>query len=254
MTRLLIAALFGLALPAVAAASDFQTGWEAYVNRQYGAALAALTASAEAGDPRAAQLLADMYAKGYGVAPNQGAAFQWRQRAALLGDAGAQWIVAMAYLNGTGVPKDAREAALWMEQAARQNHPNAQLELGLLYLDGYGVAKNAAEGMAWIRRAADQGLFDAQQVLANVYETGQGGVPKDAAASSRWATLAKQNQQAGEQINQSIMQQQNAIAVARSAYYAAPAYGYPWVYPSWGVGWGRYSGWNYGAGIGGVWR
>jgi len=251
MKRLLFAAVLGLSLPALAATSDFQTGLQAYLNRDYATARTALTASAEAGDPRSAQLLADMYATGRGVVANPGAAFQWRQRAALLGDAGAQFVVGMQYLNGGGVPKDSREAAVWLEKAARQRHPNAQLELGLMYLDGYGVVKDSTQGVAWIRRAADQGLFDAQQVLANVYDNGQAGIAPNPAAASHWAAIATQNQQTGQQINQSVVQQQNAIAIARSTYYYPSAY--PWVYPTWGAGWSRYGRWNYGVGIGGVW-
>ena len=42
------------------------------------------------------------------------------------------------------------------------------------------------------------------------------GLPQNAAAAAQWASLAQQNQQAGQQINQLIVQQQNAIAIARS--------------------------------------
>lgn len=249
MKRLLLAAVMLTSLSALAA-SDFQTGWQAYRARDYGKAFAALGASAEAGDPRAAQLLADMYASGRGVDANPGIAFQWRLRAAELGDPGAQYTVGMQYLQGSGVPRDANQAAYWLERAARQDHPNAALELGLLQLEGGG---DPARGLAWIRQAGDQGLLEAQQVLAGLYRNGQAGVPKDADAASRWEALAKQNAQTGQQINRSVMQQQDAIAIARTAYYYAPRYAYPWVSPWWGVGWGRYSGWNYGVGVGGWW-
>ena len=249
MKRLLLAAMLCLSFPALAA-SEFQTGWQAYRSREYATALAALTAAAEAGDARAAQLLADMYASGRGVVVNPGVARQWRQRAAELGDAGAQFTVGMQYLAGSGVPRDPNEAAYWLDRSARQNHPNAALELGLLQLEGQG---DPASGIAWIRQAADQGLFEAQQVLAGIYRQGQAGVPKDAAAASNWEAVAKQNAEAGQQLNRSIVEQQNAIAIVRNAYDYAPRYTYPWVYPTWGFGWGRYSGWNYGAGVGGVW-
>ncbi len=251
MKHLMFVAALLVACPSAFAASDFLTGLQAYRSGSYAAALTALTASAERGDPRAAQLLADMYAGGRGVAPNPGIAFQWRQRAALLGDPGAQFAVGMQYLNGDGVPRAPQEAALWLEKAALRNHPNAQFELGLLYLDGDGVAQDSARGVAWIREAADQGLFDAQQALAEVYRKGAQGLPQNAAAAAHWASLAQQNQQAGQQINQLIVQQQNAIAIARSTV-SAPV-PYPWVYPAWGFGWNRYGGWNYGVGVGGIW-
>ncbi len=252
MKRLLLAVVLCLSLSALAE-SQFQTGWQAYRNRDYGAALGALTASAEAGDARAAQLLADMYASGRGVIVNPGIALQWRLRAAELGDPGAQFAVGMRYLGGSGVPRDASQAAYWLERSARQNHPNAMLELGLLQLEGEGMGKDPTRGLAWIREAADQGLFDAQQVLANIYRQGQAGVPKDATAAASWEAVAKRNAEIGQQINQSVMQQQNAIAIARSTYSYAPGYAYPWISPTWGLGWGRYSGWNYGVGVGGVW-
>lgn len=249
MRSLLLAAAFCLSLPALAA-SEFQTGLQAYRNRDYSAALTAFTGSAEAGDARAAQMLADMYASGRGVIVNPGVGLQWRLRAAELGDPGAQFTVGMRYLQGSGVPRDPNQAAYWLEQAARQDHPNAALELGLLQLAGQG---DPARGVAWIRQAADQGLVEAQQVLAGVFRNGRAGVPKDANAASRWEAVAKQNAELGEQINRSVIQQQNAIAIARDAYYYAPRYAYPWIYPTWGFGWGRYSGWNYGVGVGGVW-
>jgi hypothetical protein len=252
MKRLPIAALLCLSLPAFAA-SDFQAGLQAYRNKDYGTAVAALSASAEAGDARAAQLLADMYASGRGVGVDPGVAFRWRQRAAEVGDPGAQFVIALQYLNGSGVPRNPGAAAFWLEKSAMQDHPNAALELGLMLLEGNGVTRNPPQGLTWIRRAADQGLFDAQQVLANVYQRGEAGVAKDADAASRWEGVAKQNAQVGRQINQSVMQQQDAIAVARNTYYYSPAYSYPWTYPTWGAGWGRYSGWNYGVGLGRVW-
>jgi hypothetical protein len=244
----LAAAALCFALP-VGAASEFQTGLRAYRNHDYPAAFAALGASAQAGDARAAQLLADMYAGGRGVAADPSLAFAWRLRAATLGDAGAQFTVGMQYLQGGGVARDRNQAAYWLDLAARQDHPNAALELGLLQLEGEG---DPARGLTWIERAASLGLFDAQQVLANLYRSGQAGVPRDAAAAARWETIAKQNAESGRAINQAVMQQQDAIAIARSAYAYAPGT-YPWVYPGWGVGWGRYSGWNYGVGIGGWW-
>jgi TPR repeat protein len=261
MKRLLLAAALSVSLTALAA-TEFQTGLQALRSRDYVKALTALTASAEAGDARAAQLIADMYASGRGVAANPGIALQWRLRAAELGDPGAQYIVGMQYLQGSGVPRDSNPAAYWLDRAARQNHPNAALELGLLQLAGHG---DPASGLAWIQQAARQGLFDAQQVLAGIYRSGQSGVPKDVAAAARWEAAAKQNAEVGQQINQAVMQQQNAIAIARSTYYYGPGYAYPWVYPTWGVGWGRYGGstpysgrsryggWNYGVGVGGVW-
>jgi TPR repeat protein len=247
MKRLLLAAALSVSLTALAA-TELQTGLQALRSRDYVKALTALTASAEAGDARAAQLIADMYASGRGVVANPGIALQWRLRAAELGDPGAQFTVGMQYLQGSGVPRDANQAAYWLEQAARQDHPNAALELGLMQLSG-----DPAAGLAWIRQAAEQGLFDAQQVLANLYRNGQPGVPKDAAAASQWETVAKQNAELGQQINQTVTQQQNAVAIARDAYRNAPRYAYPWVYPTWGFGWGRYSGWNYGVGVGRVW-
>ncbi len=248
MKRLLLAAALSVFSLTALAATEFQTGLQALRSRDYVKALTALAASAEAGNARAAQLIADMYASGRGVVANPGMALQWRLRAAELGDPGAQFTVGVQYLQGSGVPRDANQAAYWLEQAAQQDHPNAALELGLMQLSGA-----PATGLAWIRQAADQGLFEAQQVLAGIYRNGQAGVPKDADAASRWEALARQNAQTGREINQAVMQQQDAVAIARDAYRYAPRYAYPWAYPTWGFGWGRYSGWNYGVGVGGVW-
>ncbi|MDX1430931.1 MAG: hypothetical protein R3286_00650 [Gammaproteobacteria bacterium] len=128
-TRLGLAAVMILVLPAVAAA-DFQAGLAAY----------------ERGDLAAAE----------------------REFAALaeLGDAPAQYNLAMLYLKRT--PPDYRSARPWLRRAAEGGVAGAQYMLGVLAYHGVGARRDEQAALTWLERASAQGDADAQALIEEI--------------------------------------------------------------------------------------
>ena len=152
-------------------------------------ALAALRASAEAGDAEAQFILGGMYVTGVGVPQDAAEAVAWYRRAAEQGYARAQYNLGAMYDQGVGVPQDAAEAVAWYRRAAEQGDASAQSNLGAMYDQGVGVPQDAAEAVAWYRRAAEQGDARAQYNLGGMYRKGR-GVLQDAAEAHMWLTIA----------------------------------------------------------------
>src|SRR5690348_10344071 len=79
------------------------------------------------------------------------------------GDPQAQSILAEMHAAGEGTKQNFPEAlALWRKDA-NQNFPPAQYSLGLMYATGQGVKRDYAEAAKWIRYAADQNIAEAQK-------------------------------------------------------------------------------------------
>lgn len=119
------------------------------------------------------RLLGIAYAKGDGVAKNDGQAAEWYKKAAAKGDVNAELDLGVAYANGTGVPKDLARAITWWNKAAEKDEPNAQHNLGLMYQYGHGVPVNPAAAADWYYKAGitylkrgerDDALFEAQLI------------------------------------------------------------------------------------------
>jgi TPR repeat protein len=105
------------------------------------------------------------------------------------GDVVAQMRVAELYAKGEGVAKNPKEAAGWYQKAAEQGNGDAQLSLGKLYLSGKGIPKNSTEAAKWFKLAAEQGRADAQIQMARMHLAGA-GVPKDDVEACKWAIVA----------------------------------------------------------------
>src|SRR5689334_10857400 len=120
--RLVLVALWGLvtgfAMAGAAEAGPFEDGVSALKRFDTRGAVAALSAGAEAGDPRAQTALAELY------------------------------------LTGRGVPLSGLVAARWLRRAVAQNDADAQARLGALLLNGRGVRMNTGEGARLLRLAA----------------------------------------------------------------------------------------------------
>src|SRR5687768_7601769 len=76
----------------------------------HGDAVADLTTKAETGDIPAQLELADIFAKGQGVAKNEKEAAKWYLKAAEQGNPKAQLFLGNAYLRGRLFPRDGGEA------------------------------------------------------------------------------------------------------------------------------------------------
>ena len=165
MTQILCISLAaGFAQPAWA---NFTTGYNAYRLHDYPTALREFKAD---GGAQSAYLLAIMYYKGEGTAPNKKETVKWLRQAAEKGNARAANNLGMMYDKGDGVPQDLPEAAKWYRKAAEKGHAASQYNLGLMYANGEGVEKDPKEAVKWLRKAAAQGHPKAQQALNAIGE------------------------------------------------------------------------------------
>lgn len=208
------AEIFGPRAPVDEAFGAFQRGY-------FLTALALALPRAEQGDAAAQTLIAEIYAKGLGVAENIGRAAGWYALASQSGSAVATFELAMLYQSGQGVPKDRKkaaelfakaaeggsvpakynlallhieglyadpsltQAAELMKQAAEADLPEARYDYGTMLLEGAGIAPDPAEAARQIGLAAEAGLPVAQVDYATMLYLGQ-GVMRDLGGAVRW--------------------------------------------------------------------
>lgn len=123
--------------------------------------IAALRASALAGDPYAQLNLGAAYDNGIGVEPDAALALRWYRAAAEQGVPEAQFNLGhLLFSRGK-----AGEGAHWLTQAAQQGLADAQYLIGVMYAEGTGVPADAAVALMWLRRAAGQDHGEAQAYL-----------------------------------------------------------------------------------------
>lgn len=145
------------------------------VNKSLGAgdiksALATLEPRAQAGDSRAAFMMADIYmnAKEH---QDYAQARQWLRRAADQGERDALYQLGVMHERGLGGPRDLNEAVKWFKLAADQRDPQAQLNLGILHDPrAEGIAKEPETAVQWFVLAANNGNTRAKHILENFYQ------------------------------------------------------------------------------------
>lgn len=120
------------------------------------------------------------------------------------GQASAQAAIGHMYLNGQGVPQDVGQAATWLEKAAEGGNARARYQIGNMYAGGMGVPADDMKASYYLLKAANQNMAVAQLAMAQRFYHGQ-GVPKDMVQSFLYAALsAKQGNQDGAAIAQTI--------------------------------------------------
>lgn len=88
--------------------------------------------------------------------------------AAERGDPKAQTELAIKYEHAEGVPKDFQKANQLYCQAAKQDYAEAQFKLGWVYANGRGVTRDVGVAAALFRMAAEQGHDYAERLLPYV--------------------------------------------------------------------------------------
>lgn len=166
-------------LPALAHADD-AAGVAAFRQGRFAEAYQAWSASAAAGDGRAARFIGVMYDTGEGVLQNRDRALAWYRRAADLGDPVGMFNVAVLYDSGNGLPRDAAEAARWYSRAARLHDGRAEYDLALMYSAGDGVARDPAEARRLFAASARDGISAGAQRVSNRMRVGQAQRTHDA--------------------------------------------------------------------------
>ncbi|HHY48827.1 MAG TPA: sel1 repeat family protein, partial [Alphaproteobacteria bacterium] len=168
--------------------SDEIFGPEKRVDLAYGAfqrgyfltALALALPRAEKADPAAQTLIAEIYAKGLGVAQNLATASGWYALASKNGDKLATFELAMMYQKGEGVPKSRKRAAELFQKAADQGSLAAKYNLGLLHIEGLYAEPNLVKAAALIKEAAEGGIAEAQYDYGTMLIEGAGVAPNPA--------------------------------------------------------------------------
>jgi TPR repeat protein len=157
----------------------------------YLTALALALPRAEKADPAAQTLIAEIYAKGLGVAENVARASSWYALAAKNGDRMAAFELGLLYLNGNGVPKNRARAAELFKQAADKGYPPAEYNLALMHVEGADASPSLAEAARLMKSAADAGLAEAQYDYGTMLMEGA-GVPPNPEEGARQIGLAAQ--------------------------------------------------------------
>ena len=88
------------------------------------------------------------------------------------------------------MPKDPAAAAKLLAAAARTGNVAAEVEYAIALFNGTGTQKDENTAAAMFRKAAHKGNAIAQNRLARILATGR-GLPADAAAATKWHTIAK---------------------------------------------------------------
>ena len=169
--------------PADAAYGAFQRGL-------YMTALNLALPRAEAGDPAAQTLAAEILSRGLGVARDEAKAAKWYQLAAEQGVPEAQFQYALLLLDGRFVKKDPQGAYALMQAAAEAGNRLAQFNFAQILIQREPGRAGMAKAVSYYRRAADAGLADAQYAMAQMFANGAGGQKRDEVEARRWLLLA----------------------------------------------------------------
>ena len=142
---------------------------------------------AEAGDAAAQTLLAEIYARGLGVAANRAEAEKWYARAARQGVPEAQLQYALTLLARDSDSSDARSL---MSAAADAGHGQAMFNHAQLLLSDRPGGAGQRDAFPYFERAARAGIADAQYALAQYYLRGTEPVFQDDQKGRTWLERA----------------------------------------------------------------
>ena len=137
--------------------ADFNSGLDAYEDKDYATALRIWQPLAEAGDMDAQAMLGQMYLYGDGIPKNEEISSKWYELAAKQGDSVSQNFIGVAYELGIGVPKNYKTALKWYRLSAekKDRYTDDQIQkdslyyLGRMYQYGRGVPINSVIAHMW---------------------------------------------------------------------------------------------------------
>ncbi len=145
---------------------------------------------AEAGDPAAQTLIAEIYWNGLGVAINRKEAAAWYKFAADGGNPSAQFSYANILLRGLLVDTDTKTGRELMEKAAEAGNIQAQFNLAQIITASRPTWAGFKNALPWYEKAAKAGLPDAQYALSNIYAEAKGVVTTDEEKARLWLKRA----------------------------------------------------------------
>lgn len=166
------------------------------------AAIAALQAAADRGEPASQFQLARALLRGEGVPQDARQAFDLMTAAAAQGHAEAMGGMGYFYSTGVVVERSQAQAIEWFRKGAAGGSAKAQFNLATTLLGGLankqataesGAGRSATirdEALNWLRKAADQGLAEAALAYGSILYFGDHGVPKDRGQAATYLKLA----------------------------------------------------------------
>jgi TPR repeat protein len=164
-------------------AADAQTGSIDYSN------FAQVKKAAERGDPKAMDVLGDMYAQGQGVQENFAQAARWYRRSADAGYSGAfAGMGILTLVKAMGLASDDESAVrLYNDESKKW-----ELWRLLFHPQEYPVRNQVElkEAVRWLRRGADDGHDPVAQIILAQLTSGGVGVEKDPVQAAKWMRLA----------------------------------------------------------------
>lgn len=178
--------IFGPRVPTDDAFGAFQRGY-------FLTALELALPRAEKGEASAQTLIAELYAKGLGVAQNDKRASGWYQLASNNGDMLATFELALMYEEGTGVPKNRARAAALFSQAADAGYMPAKYNMALLHIEGVYASPSLTTAASLMKEAADTGLPEAEYDYGTMLIEGAGVVPDPTLGADYILKAAEQN-------------------------------------------------------------
>lgn len=154
-----------------------------------GSQMLAVAVEADPSNADAQFLLGRAYQNGWGVTPDQQAAFEHLRVAADAGDERAQWQVGMMLLNGEGVGRNPTQARRYVTGSAESGHVPGMISMAVMYALGEGGPVDATKARDWYRRAAEAGSAHALRGLGGMLMVGEGG-PVDEVTAAAYLDLA----------------------------------------------------------------
>ncbi len=145
---------------------------------------------AKLGDPAAQTLVAEIYARGLGLAKDLKEAAVWYAAAAEGGDVASQLKFALMLLEGRYVEADPERAKEMMRLAADAGNSSAQFNYGQLLITQQPGKEGVQKALPYLTRAADNGIADAQFALAQIYGFGVGLEEADPSTARVWLIRA----------------------------------------------------------------
>ncbi|AWB66155.1 sel1 repeat family protein [Saccharobesus litoralis] len=182
----------GLLLFSSSALADLEAGIDAANFGDFLTARAEFEALVEKNYAPAMYHLAELYAKGLGVAKDPSKALALYTQAADLQLPEAIFKLGVMYKEGIGVERDLAKAVFWFKRAALKDMVAAQFNLGVMYSNGQGVTRDYKQAFDWYVKAASNNSSSAQFNLALMYYEGK-GVRKSVKHSYIWNTIAAYN-------------------------------------------------------------
>lgn len=127
-------------------------------------------------DGEAARAMAISYAKGWGVAKDDGKMFCYALKGAEGGDSQSMAIAGNCLLTGAGTTVNYTKALELFKKSADAGSTSANFCLGLMYDEGKGVPASEAEAIKYYSRAARMGNADAMNNLGSLYWNAKGNL------------------------------------------------------------------------------